>query len=405
MTELAPDYRFTPAFANPTGSAIRELFKYLSQPGIISFAGGYPAAEFFDQAALRQASEQALRETPLDCLQYGATEGLPALREQLVTLMGSRGVEVGADDLIVTTGSQQGFDLLIKVLLNPGDSVLVERPTYPAAVQALRLAGMRMFSAATDAQGLDTEALAAQLADQPKGAIRLLYCVPTFANPTGACLPLQRRLRLLELAVQHDFLLIEDDPYGALRFEGDAVASLLKLSGQVPGAAGRVMHLSSLSKVLAPGLRVGWMIAPPAVRQRCLIAKQTSDLCTSPWGQRIAANYLASGALGRALPALVGGYRAKCQAMLGGLQTMTRYLEVAPPAGGMFVWGRCRGGVDAQALLQQAIKQNVLFVPGSAFYADAPDPSSIRLSFAAPGVEAIEEGLRRLRRAFEHADG
>ena len=405
MSDQAPDYRFTPAFANPSGSAIRELFKYLSQPGMISFAGGYPAAEFFDQAALQQASEQALRDTPLDCLQYGATEGLPALREQLVALMAGRGVNTSANDLVVTTGSQQGFDLLIKVLLNPGDTVLVERPTYPAAVQALRLAGMRMLSAATDAQGLNTEALAAQLADQPRGAIRLLYCVPTFANPTGACLPLQRRLKLLELAVLHDFLLVEDDPYGALRFEGEAVASLLELSLQVPGAAGRVIHLSSLSKVLAPGLRVGWMIAPPAVRQRCLIAKQTSDLCTSPWAQRIAANYLASGALDRALPALVAGYRAKCQAMLGGLQTMTEYLDVAPPAGGMFVWGRCRQGVDAQALLQQAIKANVLFVPGSAFYADAPDPSSIRLSFAAPGVAAIEEGLGRLRRAFEVVAG
>ncbi|MGI4836810.1 MAG: PLP-dependent aminotransferase family protein [Janthinobacterium lividum] len=400
MSDQAPDYRFTPAFANPSGSAIRELFKYLSQPGMISFAGGYPAAEFFDRTALRQASEQALRDTPLDCLQYGATEGLPDLREQLAALMVSRGVSTTAHDLVVTTGSQQCFDLLIKVLLNPGDSVLVERPTYPAAVQALRLAGMQMLSAATDAEGLDTEALAAQLADQPRGAIRLLYCVPTFANPTGACLPLARRLKLLELAAQHDFLLVEDDPYGALRFEGEAVASLLQLSLQVPGAAGRVIHLSSLSKVLAPGLRVGWMIAPPAVRQRCLIAKQTSDLCTSPWTQRIAANYLASGALDRALPALVAGYRAKCRTMLAGLQTMTEYLEVAPPAGGMFVWGRCRDGVDAQAVLQRAIKENVLFVPGSAFYAHAPDPSSIRLSFAAPGLEAIEEGLQRLRRAF-----
>lgn len=401
MRDLAPDYRFTPAFANPTGSAIRELFKYLAQPGIISFAGGYPAAEFFDQQALQLASEQALRDTPLDCLQYGATEGLLALREQLVALMAQRGVGIGVDDLLVTTGSQQGFDLLIKVLLAPGDTVLVERPTYPAAVQALRLAGMRMLSAATDEQGLDTVALAAQLADLPPGAIRLLYCVPTFANPTGACLPLARRVQLLELAVRHDFLLVEDDPYGALRFGGEAVASLLELSLQVPGAAGRVIHLSSLSKIVAPGLRVGWMIAPAAVRQRCLIAKQTSDLCTSPWTQRIAANYLASGALAAALPRLVAGYRAKCEAMLQGLQGMNEFLQVAPPAGGMFVWGHLVGGVDAQAVLQRAIEQNVLFVPGAAFYADAADLSSIRLSFAAPGVAAIAEGLERLRRAFE----
>lgn len=403
MRDQAPDYRFTPAFANPSGSAIRELFKYLAQPGMISFAGGYPAAELFDQPALRQASEQALRDAPLDCLQYGATEGLLALREQLVELMARRGVSTTTDDLLVTTGSQQGFDLLIRVLLQPGDTVLVERPTYPAAVQALRLAGMNMLSAATDVHGLDTEALAAQLADRPRGSIRLLYCVPTFANPTGACLPVARRLQLLRLAVQHDFLVVEDDPYGALRFHGEAVPSLLQLSTQVPGAVGRVIHLSSLSKVVAPGLRVGWMIAPPAVRQRCIIAKQTSDLCTSPWTQRIAANYLASGALDRALPRLVAGYREKCQAMLSGLRALDGYLEVSPPMGGMFVWGRCRDGVDAQAVLHRAIEANVLFVPGSAFYADRPDTSSIRLSFAAPDVAAIEEGLQRLRRAFSAA--
>jgi DNA-binding transcriptional MocR family regulator len=403
MSDLAPSYRFTPAFANPSGSAIRELFKYLSRPGMISFAGGYPAAELFDREALQLASDRALREAPLECLQYGATEGLPVLREQLVHLMATRGVGCGVDDLIVTTGSQQGFELLLKVLLSPGDQVLVERPTYPAAVQALRLAGLQMHSVATDALGLNTEALARQLAGQPRGAMRLLYCVPTFANPTGACLPLARRLQLLALAAQHDFLIVEDDPYGALRFEGEAVPSLLALAEQVEGAAGRVVHLSSLSKVVAPGLRVGWMIAPAAVRQRCLIAKQTSDLCTSPWAQRIAAEYLASGALEQALPRLAAGYREKCQRMLGGLRALDEYLEVSPPEGGMFIWGRCRHGVDAQQVLQRAIEENVLFVPGSAFYADAPDPSSIRLSFAAPGAAAIDEGLARLRRAFEGA--
>ena len=398
---MALDYRFTPAFENPTGSAIRELFKYLSLPGMISFAGGYPAAAFFDQAGLKDAAEQAMRETPLDCLQYAATEGLPALLEQLAGLMARRGVAVKVDELVVTTGSQQGFDLLLKVLLTLGAAVLVECPTYPAALQALRLAGAAVLSAATDAQGLDTDALEQQLATRGRGDIALLYCVPTFANPTGACLPLARRLALLKLAVAYDFLVIEDDPYGALRFSGEEVPSLLALSKEIDGAEGRVIHLSSLSKVLAPGLRVGWMVAPAAIRQRCLVAKQTVDLCTSPWTQRISANYLAAGALERALPKLAEGYREKCQRMLAGLQPLTEYLEVSAPAGGMFVWGRCRHGLDAKALLPRAIEQKVLFVPGSAFYAQAPDPSSIRLSFAAPGLADIDEGLQRLRRAFE----
>ncbi|MDE1164034.1 MAG: PLP-dependent aminotransferase family protein [Pseudomonas sp.] len=400
MNDLTPTYRFAPAFQAPTGSAIRELFKYLAQPGMISFAGGYPATGFFDQANLQLAADRALRESPVDCLQYAATEGLPLLREQLTALMARRGAQVDVADLLVTTGSQQGLDLLIKVLLSPGDQVLVERPTYPAALQALRLAGMQVHSAATDAQGLDTDALAERLAGLAHGAIRLLYCVPTFANPTGACLSLERRLALLALAARHDFLIIEDDPYGALRFAGSELPSLLALSEQVEGARGRVVHLSSLSKVVAPGLRIGWLIAPPAVFTRCVIAKQTVDLCTSPWAQRIGALYLQEGALERALPGLAQGYGAKCQRMLEGLSGLQEVLEVSPPAGGMFIWGRCRHGVDAATLLQRAIKQNVLFVPGSAFYAQEADASSIRLSFAAPSLEQIDEGLLRLGRAF-----
>jgi 2-aminoadipate transaminase len=396
-----PDYRFAPAFQAPSGSVIRELFKYLSLPGMISFAGGYPAAEFFDRQALAEASARAFAEAPLDCLQYAATEGLPALREQLAHLMARRGASVAMDDVLVTTGSQQGLDLLIKVLLQPGDCVLVERPGYPAALQALRMAGARVLGAATDSDGLDTALLETQLQALPPGSVRLLYCVPTFANPTGACLSLARRQHLLELAARHQLLIVEDDPYGALRFVGDELPSLLALSSQVAGAEGRVVHLSSLSKVIAPGLRLGWMVAPAAIGQRCRIAKQTVDLCTSPWAQRIAAEYLGSGALETALPGLVAGYREKCQRMLDGLAGLDDYLEMAPPQGGMFVWGRCRQGVDAQALLEQAIEQRVLFVPGTAFYADAADPASLRLSFAAPGLPQIDQGLARLRTAFE----
>lgn len=398
MTDLT--YRFAPAFQAPTGSAIRELFKYLSLPGMISFAGGYPATSFFDQPNLAAAAERALRDSPVDCLQYAATDGLPLLREQLAALMARRGAPVAVDELMVTTGSQQGLDLLIKVLLSPGERVLVERPTYPAALQAFRLAGLEVHSAATDAQGLDTARLAEQLATQPKGSIRLLYCVPTFANPTGACLPLERRLALLQLAAEHDFLIIEDDPYGALRFAGEAVPSLLALAAQVDGAAGRVVHLSSLSKVVAPGLRIGWLIAPAPIRQRCVIAKQTVDLCTAPWAQQIAALYLADGALERALPGLAQGYGEKCARMLAGLEGLQDVLEVSPPQGGMFIWGRCRSGVDATQLLQRAIEQRVMFVPGSAFFAEGADASSLRLSFAAPSLEQIDEGLVRLGRSF-----
>lgn len=399
MQADAQGYRFNPAFEVPGGSAIRELFKYLSRPGMISFAGGYPAPGLFDTEGLALASAQAMAE-PVTSLQYGATEGTPALREQLAALMARRGAAVAVDDLIVTTGSQQGLDLLIRVLLSPGDAVLVERPTYPAALQALRLAGCAIGSIAGDADGLDPKALAQRLEAAPPGHFRLLYCVPDFANPTGACLSLGRRLEVLALAARHDLLLVEDDPYGALRFTGEPVPSLLALSRQVPGAEGRVVHLSSLSKIVAPGLRVGWMIAPAPVRQRCVIAKQTIDLCTSPISQQMAACYLASGALERHLPLLRQRYGEKCQRMMAGIAALGGRLEVAAPAGGMFVWGRLADGGDAQALFERAIEQNVMFVPGKAFYSSEPDPASVRLSFAAPGLEDIDEGLHRLARVF-----
>jgi 2-aminoadipate transaminase len=399
MSAAQPQYRFNTAFEAPGGSAIRELFKYLARPGMISFAGGYPAPALFDAQGLADASAVAMRE-PASSLQYGATEGTPALRTELAALMARRGAPVAAEDLVVTTGSQQGLDLLIRVLLSPGDHVLVERPTYPAALQAFRLAGCAVTSVLSDAQGLNTHALSEQLGAALPGQFRLLYCVPDFANPTGACLPTVRRLDLLALAVRHDLLLIEDDPYGALRFTGEPVASLLALSAQVPGAQGRVVYLSSLSKIVAPGLRVGWMVAPGPVRQRCVIAKQTTDLCTSPISQQIAACYLASGALERHLPRLLEGYAEKCKCLLEGIARLGGRLEVQAPAGGMFVWGRLADGSDAQALFDRAIEQNVMFVPGRAFYAEGADPASLRLSFAAPGLAHIEEGVRRLAKAL-----
>lgn len=399
MSAMAQQYRFNPAFEAPSGSAIRELFKYLSQPGMISFAGGYPAPGLFDAQGLADASAKAMSE-PATSLQYGATEGTPALRLELAALMARRGTAVAADDIVVTTGSQQGLDLLIRVLLAPGDGVLVERPTYPAALQAFRLAGCPVTSVPGDTQGLDTQALGELLGAAVPGHYRLLYCVPDFANPTGACMPHARRLELLALAAKHNVLLVEDDPYGALRFTGEPVPSLLALSGQVPGAEGRVVHLSSLSKVVAPGLRVGWMVAPAPVRQRCVIAKQTVDLCTSPISQQIAAHYLASGALERHLPVLREGYAQKCAQMLQGLAALSGRLDVEAPAGGMFVWGRLADDSDAQPLFDRAIAHNVMFVPGRAFYADRPDPSRFRLSFAAPGLEQIEEGVKRLARAL-----
>ncbi len=400
-------YPFVDAFVQPAGSPIRELFPYLSLPGMISFAGGYPAANLFDRDGLAGASRVAFDSGAAStCLQYGPTDGLPALKTQLIALMQRRGTHCSAATMVVTGGSQQGFDLLLRVLVGPGDLVLVEQPAYPATLQALRLQRADVVTVPVDESGLDVDALARMLAD---GTLRtppkLLYTVPTFSNPTGLTLTRSRRIALLKLAVQYRFLVIEDDPYGELRFAGVPVPSLLALSDSVPGARDWVLYFGSLSKIVAPGLRVGWTIGPEEIVRRCLIAKQTADLCGSPWMQAVAAAYLADGALDRHLPVLCAAYGEKCATLCDALSdAFGERIAFHRPDGGLFVWARLQSPVDAATLLKTAIEEQVMFVPGAAFYADRVDPAGIRLSFAAPPVQDIAEGVLRLQRALHRAE-
>ena len=393
---------FNPVFESPQGSPIRELFKYLSVPGMISLAGGYPASDLFDEAGLAEAMTVAFRNS-VGCLQYSSSEGLPGLREALAQLSRQRGIPCDADDLIVTSGSQQGFDLLVRVLLSPGDAVLVEQPTYPATLQALRLAQARIETVASDLDGIDPAQLDSQLTrctqeQRPK----FLYLSPTFANPTGLTLGLERRRALLEVAMRHDLLIIEDDPYGDLRFTGVAIPTLAALARTQPETRDQVVYLSSLSKIVAPGVRIGWMIGPAEVLKRCTIAKQTADLCASGWMQSIAEAYLKQGLLERHLPVLTAAYHEKCLALVSGLQThLGQRFECRMPACGLFVWGRWSEGLDAKAVLEQAIEHKVMYVPGSAFYAEVPDHSTVRLSFAAPSLEQIGHAVERLALAVQ----
>jgi len=393
-------YEFTAPFQHPSGSPIRELFKYLGEPGMISFAGGYPASDLFDVEGLQQAEARAYRDANL-CLQYGPTDGLPGLKRELVNLMARRGVACAPGEMLVTTGSQQGLDLLLRVLVNPGDVALTEQPAYPATLQALRLQQAKVVTLPVDAHGLDVDHLATLLASGTLVRPKLLYTVPTFANPTGATLTHERRIALLKLAVQYRFVIVEDDPYGDLRFSGEAVPSILALTEEVQGSRDWVVHFASLSKIVAPGLRVGWTIAPAEIARRCVIAKQTVDLCSAPWTQAIAAEYLADGALERHLPRITAMYGRKCEALCNALHAqLGDVLQFHRPEGGMFVWARLTGsGADSSELLQRAIGNKILFVPGKAFFADNVDAASLRLSFAAPGMADIEEGVRRLKRA------
>lgn len=389
---------FAAPFRHPVGSPIRELFPYLSRPGMISFAGGMPDPALFDGDGLQRAQEKAWKNKSA-CLQYGPTDGLPMLRAALASVMRARGVRCDESGIMVTSGSQQGLDLLLRVMVEPGDVILVEEPAYPATLQAIRLAQARVVSLAVDDDGLDIDALSARLAqwDRTLPEPKALYTVPTFSNPTGLTMSRARRIALLELAVKHRLLLIEDDPYSGLRFSGDAVPSLLALSEEVPGSRDWIVHFSSLSKIVAPGMRIGWMLAPTEIMRRCSIARQTVDLCGPGWLQAVATAYLEDDACAAHLPHIIAAYRAKCDALASGLQAaLGEQLTFSTPQGGMFLWGRFASGVDAAEVLKAAIEQGVMFVPGAAFYSDKADRSTVRLSFAMPSVEQIGEGVKRL---------
>ncbi|AVO50878.1 aspartate aminotransferase [Melaminivora suipulveris] len=387
-------------------SAIRELFKLLGKPGIISFAGGFPDSAMFDVDGIRAASEAALREEPGAALQYGATEGYQPLREQLSAFMTAKGVQgLAPEQLIVTTGSQQALDLLGKTLIDPGDKVIVEGPTFLATIQCFRLYGADLVSAPIDAHGVQVDQLE-QLIEQH--APKLVYLIPTFGNPSGATLSLERRKRILELAVKHRTVIVEDDPYGDLYFGEAPPPSLLALSSEVPGSRDWLVHCGSLSKVLAPGLRVGWLIAPPELLAHATMCKQFSDAHTSTFAQATAAQYLKAGRMPATLARVREVYARRAQAMGDALRSeLGDAIDFVQPQGGLFVWARLTGAggavADGRELARRAIEQGVAFVPGTPFFCAQPDHATLRLSFATADVEKIREGIARLGQALQTA--
>jgi DNA-binding transcriptional MocR family regulator len=395
--------QFADRLNNVETSAIRELFKLLGKPGIISFAGGFPDSAMFDVAGITEASNKALAEEPGAALQYGATEGYQPLREQLAAFMATKGcTEVAPDNLIVTTGSQQALDLLGKTLISPGDKVIVEGPTFLATIQCFRLYGAQLISAPIDENGVQTDKLEALIAEhKPK----FVYLIPTFGNPSGGLLSLERRKKVLELAVQYDTLIVEDDPYGDLYFNAAPPPSLLALSAQVPGSRDLLVHCGSLSKVLSPGLRVGWMIAPPELLGKATMCKQFSDAHTSTFAQATAAQYLKAGRMPATLAHVRKVYAERALAMGNALRKdLGAAIEFVQPQGGLFVWARLTGSggkvQDGAEFAKRAIDKGVAFVPGVPFYASQPDTSTLRLSFATADVAKIEEGIARLAQAL-----
>jgi 2-aminoadipate transaminase len=395
--------QFATRLNNVETSAIRELFKLLGKPGIISFAGGFPDSAMFDVEGLKESANKALAEEPGGALQYGATEGYEPLRQQLAAFMQGKGVAgVEPGGLIVTTGSQQALDLLGKTLVSPGDKVIVEGPTFLATIQCFRLYGAELISAPIDANGVQVDKLEQLIAEhQPK----FVYLIPTFGNPSGAMLSRERRKKVLELAVKYQTLVVEDDPYGDLYFGEAPPPSILAMSGEVPGSREWIAHCGSMSKVLSPGLRVGWLIAQPELLAKATMCKQFSDAHTSTFAQATAAQYLKSGRMPATLKHVREVYAGRARAMGNALKReLGDAVEFTQPQGGLFFWARLTGAggkvSDAGEFAKRAIEQGVAFVPGAPFYAANPDKSTFRLSFATADVAKIEEGVGRLGKAL-----
>ncbi|MFI7410878.1 PLP-dependent aminotransferase family protein [Streptomyces sp. NPDC049627] len=370
------------------GSPVREILAVTARPEVINFAGGLPAPELFDREGIAAAFRDVLAETPAQALQYSTTEGEPSLRAGLAGRMSARGLATDADDLLVTTGSQQGLSLLATALLDPGDTVLVEDPCYLAALQAFGLAGARVVAVPGDADGVDPRALEELVArERPK----LFYTVPTFQNPTGRTLPAERRAAVAEVAARCGVWIVEDDPYGELRYDGERVPWI----ASYPGAEDRTVLLGSFSKVMAPGLRLGWLRAPAALRRACAVAKQAADLHTPTVNQLAAARCLTG--LDAHVTRVRDVYRERRDAMLAGLaEALPDGSTWNRPQGGMFLWARLPGSYDTTALLPKVVQHNVAYVPGAPFYAGEPDRSTLRLCFVTQTPQEIAEGLRRL---------
>lgn len=383
-------------------SAIRELFKLLGKPGIISFAGGFPDPALFDVEGIKESSNAVLTNAPGAVLQYGATEGYGPLREGISAFMANKGASVQPDGLIVTTGSQQALDLIGKTMISPGDKVIVEAPTFLATIQCFRLYGAEIIGAPIDANGVDVDQLE-QLIEQHKP--KLVYLIPTFGNPSGATLSLERRKRILAIAARTQTLVVEDDPYGELYFDTPPPPSLLALSDEVPGSREWLAHCGSFSKILSPGLRVGWLIAPPELLAKATMCKQFSDAHTSNLTQATAAHYLTLNRLQGALDVVRQTYAERARVMAAALQReLGDAIEFNAPQGGMFFWARLTGAngksASAPEFAKRAIEQMVAFVPGVPFFAHDPDLSALRLSFATVGLDKIEEGIARLGKAL-----
>lgn len=376
-----------------TGSAIREIFKLLARPGMISFAGGNPSNTALEPDVIARLSTQVLEKYGTSLLQYGATDGFGPLRESAAEFLRTAQVNCTAETLLPVQGGSQAFDLLLKALINPGDVVLCESPTFLGAIQAMREYNARLVDMPTDSEGVIVEAAEELIR---KHHPKLMYVIPTFQNPTGITLSLERRKALAELAAKYGVVIAEDDPYRDLRYSGDPLPSIQSFDEE-----GWVVYMSSFSKYIAPGMRLGAAVANPTLLRKMVIGKQSVDVHSPLLTQAIVDAYLREGLMPGHLQSICGDYKKQLDAMLEAFEAFPEGTKHTVPQGGLFVWAELPEGVDGLKVFEKAVEANVAFVPGTYFYPDGGHLNTMRLNFSMCEIPDIREGMDRLRGVVE----
>ncbi len=393
------DYIISDRMKEMKGSAIREIFKFAADPSVISLAGGNPAPELFPGPALAEIAGQLLTENPTLALQYGVTEGYGPLRDAVKErLKRVENIDRDSDDLIVVTGGQQGIELITKVLVNEGDTVLVEEPSFIGAMNAFRSYNAKLVSVKMDDDGINTDALEAAITGNRN--VRFLYTIPTFQNPMGITMSIEKRKAVLEICRRHGVLILEDNPYGDLTFSGVKYPTIKSFDTD-----GTVIYCCSFSKVLAPGLRLGFLCADKALIQKAVIAKQISDVHTPMLTQLMATEYLKRYDLDEAILKMRANYAHKCGTMLDAIEKyFPAGVSYTRPGGGLFIWCDIGHGLDTQKLAPVCAANKVVYVPGSTFMVDMSKPTStLRLNYSTMSDDRITEGVRRLGEIFQKA--
>ncbi len=398
------DYRYAQRTQRMSSSTIRELLKFAEDPEIISFGGGMPAPEVFPTEKIAEACQYVLTNLSATALQYGSTEGYLPLREMIVRHSERFGLLIRPDNVLITSGSQQALDLLGKIFINHGDRILVKSPTYLGALQAWNAYGAEYVVVASDEHGMVADSLEEKLRTGPK----FIYLLPNFQNPTGVTISLERRMKIIELADRYGVPIIEDDPYGQLRFEGENIPSVTVLDNEVRPAldkntyTGNVIYLSTFSKILAPGLRLGWITAPPEVIRKLVQAKQGADLHTATFNQVVAYEVGKGGFIDQHVKFIRKVYLERRNVMLDALEEfMPAGVKWTHPEGGLFLWATLPDYMDATKILKPAIAEKVAFVPGESFHPNGGGKNTMRLNFSMPTPEKITIGMERLGRVIK----